>query len=129
MLSPPQRIWNGETSSSGSARELHLTEAGTVESPRLIFFRLLSAYVRHVPPHRGHWRLANLAVKLSPLLKSAEQPTFVTLHEGFRLIVDGRSQTGRIAYATGHYEQRTTDLLKAIVRPGDTVIDVGANIG
>src|SRR5262249_23766938 len=127
MLSPTPPTWNGETSSSSSARELHLTEAGTVESPRLIFFRLLSAYVRRVPPHRGHWRLANLAVKLSPLLKSANRPTVVRLHEGFRLIVDGRSQTGRIAYATGYYEQRTTEIMKALIRPGDTVIDVGAN--
>jgi FkbM family methyltransferase len=95
---------------------------------RLWLTRVVSAYVRHVPAHRGHWRLALLAVKLSPALKHG-RPRTVRVHEGFRLIVDGTSQTGRIAYATGDYEPRTTRIMRALIKAGDTVVDVGANIG
>jgi len=53
----------------------------------------------------------------------------IRVREGFLLRVDGDSQTGRIAYATGSYEPRTTAVMKALLHRGDTVIDVGANIG
>ena len=96
---------------------------------RLFLLRMVAAYVRHAPPHPGQWRLAHLAVQWAPLLKTARRPRIVRLREGFRLLVDGKSQTGRIAYATGGYEPRTTKIMQALVHPGDTVIDVGANIG
>lgn len=46
-----------------------------------------------------------------------------------RLYVDGKSQTGRIAYATGLYEPRATELIKSSLKPGDLFVDIGANIG
>jgi len=96
---------------------------------RLPALQVLSAYVRHAPPHPGQWRMARLAVQWSPLLKTAPRPRVVRVRDGFRLLVDGTSQTGRIAYATGRYEPRTTQIIQARVQPGDVVVDVGANIG
>jgi len=43
--------------------------------------------------------------------------------------VDGSSQTGRILYATGEYERGTTLVIKRLLRPGQTMIDVGGNLG
>jgi FkbM family methyltransferase len=36
---------------------------------------------------------------------------------------------GRHVYATGEYEPATAAVIKAILRPGDTFVDVGANVG
>jgi FkbM family methyltransferase len=102
------------------------------ESPpfgRLMLLRLAGAYMRHVPTHPGQWRIANWAVRSAPLLKNVRQPIVIRLREGFRFRVEGSSQTGRIAYATGRYEPGTTAIIKARVRARDTVVDVGANIG
>lgn len=96
---------------------------------RRLLLPVVAAYVRRVPPHPGHWRLAHLAVRWAPLLKTSKRSRVVRLREGFKLLVDGTSQTGRIAYATGDYEPRVTRIMQALVRPGDTVVDVGANIG
>lgn len=96
---------------------------------RLSLLRVLAAYVRRVPDHPGQWRIVQLAVAWAPLLRSLGRPVVVRLKDGSRLLVDGTSQTGRIAFATGSYEPRTTALIRASVRPGDTVVDVGANIG
>lgn len=102
-----------------------------VEGPsgRLLLLKLAAAYVRSVPPHPGQWRIANWAVKSAPLLRAALRPRVIRLREGFRLEVEGHSQTGRIAYVTGRYEPGTTRVMQALAHPGDTVIDVGANIG
>jgi len=88
----------------------------------------LSAYLRHAPEHPGRWRLALLAVKWAPLLTGAGT-RIVRVKDGFRLNVDGASQTGRIAYALGEYEAETADRIRASLRQGDVMIDVGANIG
>jgi FkbM family methyltransferase len=95
----------------------------------MILLRTLAAYARHAPEHAGKWRLTNWAVRLSPQLKHAQRSRTIRVREGFRLIVDGKSQTGRIAYATGEYEPRSTRIMQTLLRSGDTVIDVGANIG
>lgn len=97
--------------------------------PRLLLLRMLAAYVRRVPEHRGQWRIARLTAAWAPLLRKLRRPLVVRLKDGSRLLVDGSSQTGRIAFATGTYEPRSTALIRASVRPGDTVVDVGANIG
>jgi FkbM family methyltransferase len=82
-----------------------------------------------MPDHPGRWRIALKAVEWSPLLRTLAKPVVVRLKDGTRLVVDGSSQTGRIAYATGEYEPRTTAIIKQRVLPGATVVDVGANIG
>jgi len=91
--------------------------------------RLLAAYIRNVPEHRGQWRLTNVAVRWAPLLKGLKMPIAIRLRDGSRLLVDGTSQTGRIAFVTGAYEPRTAALICASLRAGDTAVDVGANIG
>jgi FkbM family methyltransferase len=99
------------------------------EAWRLSALRVLAMYLRHTPPHPGRWRLALRAVSLAPVLKRSTRPRVVRIPGGGRLEVDGSSQTGRILYATGEYEPATARLITASLRPGDLMVDVGANIG
>jgi FkbM family methyltransferase len=98
-------------------------------SMSFIWLKVLGAYLRTVPAHPGRWRLAVQAVALAPVLRSYLKPVIVRTHEGFRLRVDGSSQTGRILYATGRYEAATSAVITSRVKPGQLVVDVGANIG
>ncbi|MCC7009105.1 MAG: FkbM family methyltransferase [Acidobacteria bacterium] len=88
----------------------------------------LAWYLRHVPDHPGRWRLASLAVEWAPHLKERKTPVTIRARQG-RFRVDGTSQTGRMLFATGEYEPGSTRILERALKPGDTMIDVGANIG
>jgi FkbM family methyltransferase len=96
---------------------------------RLFLLRCIGAYMRNVPDHPGRWRLIEPAVALAPALRALTQPIVIKVRDGFRLQIDGSSQTGRILYATGEYESETSRLVQRLLSPGQTMIDVGANIG
>lgn len=96
---------------------------------RLFLLRCIGAYLRNVPDHPGRWRLIDPAVALAPALRARTQPIVIKVRDGFRLQIDGSSQTGRILYATGEYESETSRLVHRLLGPGQTMIDVGANIG
>ena len=53
----------------------------------------------------------------------------IKTRHGFRLDVDLGEWIGQHIYLTGDYERPTTELIQSLVREGDTVVDVGANIG
>jgi FkbM family methyltransferase len=91
--------------------------------------RMIGAYLRHAPDHPGRWRLIDPAVRLAPALRVVTSPMVIRVREGFVMQIDGSSQTGRMLYATGEYESETSRLIQRLLRPGDTMIDVGANIG
>jgi FkbM family methyltransferase len=91
--------------------------------------RVIGAYLRHSPDHPGRWRLIDPAVRLAPALRTVTRPMVIRVREGFVMQVDGSSQTGRMLYATGEYESETSRLVERLLGPGDTMIDVGANIG
>ncbi|MCU1384017.1 MAG: FkbM family methyltransferase [Acidobacteria bacterium] len=66
---------------------------------------------------------------LAPALRDTRRVWTIRVREGFRMQIDGSSQTGRMLYATGEYESETTRIVTRFLAPGDTMIDVGANIG
>src|SRR5262249_41087030 len=48
---------------------------------------------------------------------------------GFRLRIKPQDWLGRHVYVTGEYEPATSRVIEALLRPGDTFLDIGANIG
>jgi len=101
----------------------------TLMSWRRLLLLGIGAYLRHAPEHPGRWRLIEPAVRLAPALKGVRNPFVIRVRDGFRMQIDGSSQTGRMLYATGEYETETSRLMQRLLKPGDTMIDVGANIG
>lgn len=53
----------------------------------------------------------------------------VTLRNGRKIIVDTQEHVGLVLMWTGDLDPALTELTRLILRPGDRVIDVGANIG
>jgi len=53
-----------------------------------------------------------------------------TIH-GFKLLIDPKNDRGveRSIYYTGTYEKGTLHVISGLLKPGDTFVDVGANIG
>lgn len=78
-------------------------------------------------PGAGLW-LRNFYKLLGPL---AAGPCITDTDLGIRMIVDPRRNKGIDAslYYNGVYEAGTLHFLQQVLRPGDTFVDVGANIG
>ena len=80
-------------------------------------------------------KLSNLLkiVSVSPGIRSLpidDHVVLVRLANGQRLYVDSRDITvGEPLMTRGIYEPQNTALIRSLVRPGDTCIDVGANFG
>jgi FkbM family methyltransferase len=51
------------------------------------------------------------------------------LRYGARAIVFVNDHVGRALYLWGEYEPRITSVMDTVLRPGDTVLDIGANFG
>lgn len=60
---------------------------------------------------------------------SGAYPAEITMREGCRILLDPRRRTEADAYSNGIREPNTLAFLKACVAPGNTVFDIGANIG
>jgi FkbM family methyltransferase len=87
-------------------------------------------YVRTFPRSPGRWRFTKpLRSWIKTLYPEAGHDRIVQLSSGAKLRVDAGDFLGRHVYVCGEYEESTTSVVKSLVRPGDCVLDVGANIG
>lgn len=101
---------------------------GLVVLPKHVAYEMLSCYLRSRIMHPGRWRLEHLAIRWSRELARPSART-VRTRRGFRLSVELNDWVGQHLFALGDYEIMTANLIEAILRPGDTFFDVGANIG
>ncbi|MEV8419967.1 FkbM family methyltransferase [Streptomyces niveus] len=85
------------------------------------------AYVRHVPAPLGKASL--LTRYLNPHLRDRARQRVVRSRFGARFTIDTRDLIQRYIYMFGVWEPHMTRWLQARLVPGDTFIDVGANIG
>jgi FkbM family methyltransferase len=90
---------------------------------------IVALYLRHTPFSKGRWRLVHTFL---PLLRNMGEPMgkrCVSTRLGFKMNVDLDEWIGQHIYMTGNYEPATTNLIRSLIQEGDTVVDVGANIG
>jgi FkbM family methyltransferase len=81
-------------------------------------------YVRHIPAHRGRSRLLRACFHLFP----GERFT-CRLKAGFLMSLPAADPVARQMMLCGEWEAENTALLQRLLRPGDTFVDVGANLG
>lgn len=81
-------------------------------------------YCRRSPIPKGKGRLMVATRRLA-----APHREVVSLPGGTRMLVDLSDHVQRIIYFLGCYEAGVTHLITRTLRPGDTFIDIGANVG
>jgi hypothetical protein len=85
------------------------------------------AAVPRVSSLRGARRLLWVADRIAN--RHASPVAVRVMAQGHRLKLDRRSLTEKWVYWTGRYDCEEIELLCRLLRPGDTVCDVGGNIG
>ena len=88
---------------------------------------LARTYFWRFPIEKGKWRLW---VKLLPLLKT--NSTFeveLSLKYGIRMRLNPHEVIDRFIYYWGCWEPNENWVMRQLLRPGDTFVDVGADIG
>lgn len=84
---------------------------------------------RKYPFEKGQWRLGSLAYRLLPEGAVRAQSRTIQTRHGFALRLDLGQFVDRTIYCTGGWEPLETQVILAALKPGDTFVDVGANIG
>ncbi|MFI9720769.1 FkbM family methyltransferase [Streptomyces sp. NPDC052396] len=96
----------------------------------LVVEALISAgrrYIRYAP---GSLAKAPLAARiLNPLLRDFPRQEIVRSADGVKYLVDTRDLIQRYIYMFGVWEPHLTCWLRRRLQPGDTFVDVGANVG
>lgn len=98
-------------------------------TPPPILLHAASWLTRNARGYPGHWRLVRwLDQQKSALAKLP--PTTVTLVDRVRMRPPLADENGRFVFINGYWPgERITRQFIDCIRPGDTVLDIGANIG
>jgi FkbM family methyltransferase len=88
--------------------------------------RLAQTLLRAWPFPRGAGRLLDLYFTKLSFTKHTET---VRTTDDFEITIIPNEAIGRHLYLTGEFDRSIVELLCAFSRPGDTLLDVGANIG
>ena len=113
---------NAPQSTSRSARQ------------RMVLFQRLGVdavahYLRRTPFSKGRFRLEKFFLPMLREIGPDLGTRIVRTRRGFDLNLDLAEWIGQHIYLTGDYEPPTADLVDSLIDTGDTVVDVGANIG
>src|SRR5687767_6694951 len=97
---------------------------------RVTLRNTLAAIARRLPRIRGKARIGARLARLLTNFDSAEESLVTcTMRDRGVMRLDLRSRTEEWSFWTGEYESHAIKLLGGLLRPGDVVLDVGANIG
>jgi FkbM family methyltransferase len=88
---------------------------------------LARGYLQHFPLQTGKQQVWEHAIR--PYLAWRDMTFRTKTQAGFLLDVNTADVVQRYAYFFGSWEPVFTDYIKRMLRPGDVVIDIGANIG
>jgi len=89
----------------------------------------LAAACRNAPFERGRWRIGALASRLFESGPLPQDRRTVSTRHGFAMHLSLDQLVDRSIYCQGEWEPLETELFRQVLRPGDAVADVGANIG
>ena len=93
---------------------------------RHAFISLLRTYLRLVPFEKGKWRLVEI---LRRHLASNPLQATLRMRSGIIINADTSDFIQREAFIKSEFEPEVENVLRAFLRPGDTFVDIGANIG
>src|SRR4051794_38178901 len=109
------------------------TEPLVVEPPR--GFRmptarqtLVASITRRYPFYSGCGRLANHRA-VQRLAGPSDEIAWARVHGGYRVAAPLADHVGRAIFYSGELDRKITWVCSRLVRPGDTVLDIGANLG
>lgn len=86
-------------------------------------------YLRHTPFVWGRYRITAILLPWLRQLRSTLGTKFIWTRYHFRFQADLGDWLGQRVYLTGIYEPPTTVLFTHLIQPGDTILDIGANVG
>jgi FkbM family methyltransferase len=89
----------------------------------------LSLYLRWCPWEAGRWRLLKRVLPWSRSLVMDRGPKTLMTRHGFRLRIELNDWLGRNLYISGEHETSTSLVIESLLGPGETFVDVGANVG
>lgn len=132
LLNPGTKMGHFADKKSMRHTTLLMEEVGinqTSELPRMTRFvhEVNSFFIRH--PFKGAGRIRKTLAKM--MMPLPDGPVACSTIYGFEIMIDPALRPGldRTIYYNGTYEAGTIAVIKGILRPGDTFLDVGSNIG
>lgn len=90
---------------------------------------IVAAYLRNTPLSKGRYRLVHTFLPLLREIGERMGQRLVTTRPGFKLNLNLAEWISQHIYMTGNFEPPTARLITSLLHDGDTMIDVGANIG
>ncbi len=89
---------------------------------------ILAAVVRRYPLLSGCGSIANHRVTRR-LAGSSDEVVWATVYGGYQVAAPLDDYVGRAAFYAGELDRKITWVCRRLVRPGDHVLDIGANLG
>lgn len=86
-------------------------------------------YLRHTPFAIARWRLVDMFLPRLRSIGHTMGQRLIRTRLGFKMRLDLGEWICQHIYMTGAFEPATAQLISSLLHEGDTVIDIGANIG
>lgn len=94
-----------------------------------LFFILAAYYLRHTPIEKGRYRLLTLVRPIGRKIGHTLGWRRIRTKHGFRMNLNLQDWIPQDIFIMGEFEPATSAVAKQLLRKGDIVVDVGANIG
>jgi FkbM family methyltransferase len=95
---------------------------------KLLFLRSYATVLHAIRPNAGITRLSFNRIT-SALFKGIEGPLEARMPSGVRIEIEPDEYHGRILWLVGSNDWKVSRTVNALLRPGDVLLDIGANLG